>query len=619
MFKFYINNIEVEEPIGWDEAKRAINRSKKYKGLFNEYIINLTFHGDGYDEIKRIINDGISPVSSGRPNGTGYCQSIPFKITKRCTEFDPYNTYFEGYITTQNAKEDEVKCTIKVDAEDNSLTAILINRSDYKVKFDSTTSVNGTAISLPTRTIAVYNSNTSTWVNRTGYYITDVFQFILDYISDSQIDFASNLFNTNQNLFPGVVVIDTDSMRLYQNIKFNTPSELTGSGNILINYTNYFGEAFQAVVPKQGSAAATLNRAVYELNGDSSGATNTRKFYDQNLRKFANVYTDGVDEIGIATDFRFYISSITGAATTITNQNIQESESLYSYQGVNSMRKLSMMSVGQLRNANSIPNMSFDELFEELDKILNLGMSLTLVNGTPTLRIEQSTYFQQQPNAIELENVPSIISEVSKSYSFNSITSGEGSDKVAATGNVITNISKDMTFNVAEACIGSKLDIKNKFIIDWDDIDSLITHTSDERDEKNVFLECVDTVQAGAVAETKTYRYRTYTNTSGSSITNLVKNINLSNIAKIRNWLPNIPGDVFFENGNITNYTDKKIKEYDIEYPLTDSEYNTIKENMFNFISFNKGVLPGDEHRGWIIGLQREEKSGKTKFKLLGK
>jgi hypothetical protein len=631
MWKFVINGTEVEEPLKWNESKKIVNRSKKYRALFVEYVADLTFHGNGYRKLKDIIANGAISAFTNRPGAlrsgdvrSGYCSEIPFEIYKRCSEFEDFKTFFYGIITLSEMEEDEENCTITVNAEDNTLSRLLTDRGDLKVNTTATKSVNETALTTPAsfKLTAIYDWDNTDYKERYTIKVSDYFQFILDYISNQSITFESKLLTSNPTKSSAFVndgsVFAELAGRFQFTVTFLNPTvDLVGSGNITIKYTNPFSQVITLTVPKQGTVAATLNYMIYMFNNDTSGSSKIIRFYNQGCKYPADVTTNGTDNLVIKSDFYFTIEEISGAPYTITTIEPESSE-LYGYEyGAGSLKNLVIAKGALIRGSLSQPafswSMSFNELFTELNKICNLGMSLTYSNGQATLTVDQLYTFNHQSNNITLTNVKKLKYKIRKGDLFDSLNTEEGSDGVGVTG-IFTS---PLNFMVLDTCSKNELDLKNKFITDWDDITSLLGHTQGDRDEEIVLIECIPASGQGpgVELESRIYDYIIYSNASGASIIAEVMNVRLCNFRKVINWLPNIKGSPSFQEGTINNFAEILLKEYSFEYPLTHEQWEQIEQGYLNYVEFGAGNKA--DKQGWIESLQYNCKTGKTLFKLL--
>ena len=114
-FKFFLNGHELsDEPIRWENSRKKLKRSEKHENIFLEYITDLEFHGDGKYWIDYYTNLN------------GICSTIEIYIQYKCNEFADYADFFWGRLSLDEAEWNEDECTIKCNAEDNSLAQLFL-------------------------------------------------------------------------------------------------------------------------------------------------------------------------------------------------------------------------------------------------------------------------------------------------------------------------------------------------------------------------------------------------------------------------------------------------------------------------------------------------------------
>jgi len=609
---FYLNNSNTplaDDPIGWEDQNRKLIRNEKYNGLFVEYFVDVIFQGDGYTLLKNLIDT------------TGYCQDVPIKIVRKCYDINgtkPYTVYFEGIIKLKTFEEDIENCTIKADIEDNTLSKLFIDRANTVARFDFTKSISGSFnLSNILKTFDISNDSfPQSHVSRDGYLTAEAFQFILDYITDGQIQFVSDYFTVVSNpLDP--------TARVAQSILFTSPLiDLVAPGNTTIETLNYFGQTETYIITNQLTVAGTLDEITFALNNDTSADPIRQKFYRQDYAKHAKVTNNGTDTIEMLSDLPVWITNVQGAAAVITNGTPKitafEDDMAYSF----------FMTGGQLRNATGpiIPELSFDDLFLEMKKHANLGISITRVNGVPTMRIEKISYFFQTTNAngFRLTNVRNIKRKVSDQFNLDILTVGDGGDKKG----YIAGQTWKTDWTVSDFCTSDKQDTSLKFIVDFDNIQRQLVNTDDNQDEKIYFMEGIN--PSVGVYQTKAYEYLIYqSNALAVTVAQCwAMNVHLTNYWKITNWLFSVQGlNIVNADRIITkdtslfydaNTIDIKY-EYELEYDLNPSEEDSIFVNLFDYITFNyqdENIISYDK-KGWVMEVSTVASTGKTIFKLI--
>lgn len=180
----------VNTPIGWDDADIKSKRDNTIKGLFVEYTTDLEFYGDGFDYIDNAMS-----------NST--CDTIDVLIETNDCDEGVWQTEFNGIIQlTQITSYDVDKRIIKTKILDESFDAKIDNNKSIKAFVDVPLSKNNKTITaatahnikffLPTAKYTTYIAET-----RVCYRIYDCFRFIIDYMTDGNVDFVSDIFSTD--------------------------------------------------------------------------------------------------------------------------------------------------------------------------------------------------------------------------------------------------------------------------------------------------------------------------------------------------------------------------------------------------------------------------------------
>lgn len=125
LWRFYINEILVEEPIGWDAAEFTLLRSDQYTGLENLYTDSFTFDGAGATILKTIYdNEGIDG-------------NAVLKVQYNCD--NAWVDYFTGIVNLFTYKYENGEVTVQF--EDSGFNRKFKNRVDIPVNFQSLKSI----------------------------------------------------------------------------------------------------------------------------------------------------------------------------------------------------------------------------------------------------------------------------------------------------------------------------------------------------------------------------------------------------------------------------------------------------------------------------------------------
>lgn len=175
-------------PRGWDGAKYKSKRDADIKGLFTIYVTDLVFWGDGFDYIDSVME-------------LDYCQTIEVLVESDDCQEGTWVTEFNGIIKLTEITKielDERTCTTKI--FDESFGARINNNKSLKAYVDVGTSKNGVSITpVAAKNISVYdptsNFNTYEVTTREMYRVWNCFYFIIQYMTDGDVDFYSDFFD----------------------------------------------------------------------------------------------------------------------------------------------------------------------------------------------------------------------------------------------------------------------------------------------------------------------------------------------------------------------------------------------------------------------------------------
>jgi len=134
-FKFYLDDLEIEEPIGWDTSELSIKRDMdKYHGLFFSYTTDLEFIGDAYFKLKTLFDN------------YGFDAQCIARITMSCNGGD-YEEVFTGKLNFASYKRGiSDKCSISMEIAESTDELNIVNRQDIDLQLDATESLDGVAI-----------------------------------------------------------------------------------------------------------------------------------------------------------------------------------------------------------------------------------------------------------------------------------------------------------------------------------------------------------------------------------------------------------------------------------------------------------------------------------------
>lgn len=187
MYRIYLDNVLIaDEPIGLSDIEITIERNSVLRGLLSSFTSELTFIGDGYDALIAKRDDSITSLTN---------------VLIQYFEDGIWNDLYEGIIFTSDISFNLTKKKATVPIQDNSFGARIANNKNIKASLDIGKSKNGDAIAAVT-TVALdfYNPvdavGTYFFPDIKCYRVYDCFRFLIDFMTDGNVDFDSTFFNT---------------------------------------------------------------------------------------------------------------------------------------------------------------------------------------------------------------------------------------------------------------------------------------------------------------------------------------------------------------------------------------------------------------------------------------
>jgi len=149
----------------------------------------------------------------------------------------------------------------------------------------------------------------------------------------------------------------------------------------------------------------------------------------------------------------------------------------------------------ELRLANgTAPTISFQELFEELNKVYPIGMTVVFRNNIPTIKIERDDYFYGDTISIHVGNVQDLEQAFDNELLYSAVKLGEETeyDNTKNSQSPIPFLTfQEEEYIIQGNCnIDKVLDLSKKVFADTNKIEEIfVTATSSEKfDEKNFWI-----------------------------------------------------------------------------------------------------------------------------------
>lgn len=194
MFEFELDDqLFSDEPTGWDSLVSEITRDFSVHGLLTGTKATLTFTGDMYAYLKCVYDS------------SSFCSEVKIKIYERCNEGANRDLVFNGLIKSIDLSELLDKCTISAPVQDNSFYARINNNKSIKAFPHVGKSKNGFDITPASAVnVKLFDPVTGTYpvfggiTYRKSYRLFELLKFIIAFVSDDEIDFASDLLDTGE-------------------------------------------------------------------------------------------------------------------------------------------------------------------------------------------------------------------------------------------------------------------------------------------------------------------------------------------------------------------------------------------------------------------------------------
>ena len=179
-YRFYFDDVLVEEPIDWKSFEIQFTESNIFPGIVFAQSIPSTFGGSSYDAILTAFEDAV-------------CNSIDVRIDYY--DGSGYDTLLNGIIFLSTVDIDYHKKTVNVEIKDNSFLAKIQNNKDIKFDVSVGRSKNDVSITPVTALdIDFFTPSTGTYdVSDVDCYdCHDVLEFLIAAMTDNTVTFESD-------------------------------------------------------------------------------------------------------------------------------------------------------------------------------------------------------------------------------------------------------------------------------------------------------------------------------------------------------------------------------------------------------------------------------------------
>jgi len=592
----------VENPIGWDTAEIKLVRDDKIRGLFTEYTTELEFHSGGYTYLNNLLNT------------TGVCATVDVLIQRRCEGGD-WEDFYDGIIYLSEAEIDIQGCIIKVRILNATFQDIIKKYLDFSFTITDTKSINGEAVT-PTPTVqtqlhrisphnltfpSYFLGNINTW------RVYKVLEYLIAALSDNDATFVSNFFSTAESR---------------QSIRVTFSAALVAGDTVTISWQAFIGTTVSVVVPFAASNDATIDEITRLLVSFATPNLPPNMFKPADFSVWNTIYwaaasndNPGGTYIQVYTFIPFYniTASVAHGGGGTATATVSE---ITAYN--DGQKNLCLTGDTQILGTSAGISISLGEIFEELDKHFNLMMRFYLNAGVPTVQIEKFEYFFDIVETLRIVNIPDIQRAVVDDFNNRAIKVGEGGADEHAT---FEHIFRKTTIG-AQDCIGDKLDADNDYKSNsesiWHRREEAIMGTDIEVSDAKYFITAIDATASSTTSKPFTLQLRK--GVGGTTFKYYHGyNYQMTSIHAMYYHQTQIASPSFWYDGhNTPNRSALRLQYgYEFEYPLTKTQFDSIRINGQQFITINEGADAANDKRGWIKELSFSVKTGLTKFNLV--
>jgi hypothetical protein len=183
--KFLIDNLDRGQPLNPEDFGINITEDDAIGARIVSFDNELIFGGDVFGYLYNKLET------------SGYCELVRVTVQHLCSS-GTWEKLVDGYIIVTESTFDLDKCQVKTKLYDETFSTKINNNKSIPFSLQLTTSKNGTTIVPPVmRRLDIFNPATGTYEAQFayGYALYDVFQHLINCMSDGLVDFASNFFS----------------------------------------------------------------------------------------------------------------------------------------------------------------------------------------------------------------------------------------------------------------------------------------------------------------------------------------------------------------------------------------------------------------------------------------
>jgi hypothetical protein len=217
MIRVKLDGNVVTTPENWKELTSKIKREDAYNGLLIYQESEVEFTDDGYDYLLGKLND------------EGFCSVVEVTIERSCDDDSSFQLLLRGKIFISDVSYNERTCRASAKIEDTSFFSLIKNNGKIKTALDTFLTKNGLPITTYTPYLVdfydVPSNSLQVAIGVPTVSIYDAFAYMISFMSDNEVGFASTLFGPGGD-WEGLCVTTGKRIRLqtpeaWEQISFN--------------------------------------------------------------------------------------------------------------------------------------------------------------------------------------------------------------------------------------------------------------------------------------------------------------------------------------------------------------------------------------------------------------
>ena len=576
------------EPMGLQDTAISIQRNEDLPGLFTTMVSDLEFWGDGYEILYAYYK------------ANDLCKEVSCEIIENCTD----GLNFKGIIYLSDVEFNSYKCIATCSVEDDTVQGRLMRLKDLLVPINSVNQETINGVSLTNCPSYEFYTGT-TYGNRFAFKVSELFQYVLDYLTDKTVIFQSDIF-TNTNYRPQMIELscvfavagfplEMKWIDVYGNQITRT---FIGPAGLLVNNNATYAQA----------VATVLNQQVFADAGGNS-------YQDIVFPYAAIATTDGAGNYFVEVYFYHQttfteINVLAGASTVTINSTVD---------GAYGANNLYTTNTSLIEPTVSMPSISFSQLFLGMNAFFNLSLSFTRVGAQLYLRADTQPYFFTNAQSLALTDAKDVMLKTDNPLVFSVLN---------YTNPTLNNASifyQDAGY-VSAQCAENEAGATNSFLIPNDYYNGSVgapaptggLYYGFSSTQENKWIVFEENTDLGTTPKTILTMGQSGTITQGNRNNGIVSaNISYTYAGSCihpfaaKNYLFRAPLGLRYAGYLLANNLPIKIaKSLSFEYPLSRADFNQISNNPTQYI-----VVNGT--RGWIMSVEHNLKTGMTTFELL--